>query len=148
MSGARVVALHISLARGAAMTSRQQVQALADYGLADDAHARPGGSRQVLLIDAETLEEFSLAPGAVMENITTLGLDLGALTAGSRLRVGEALLEVTKPCTPCGRMDEIRPGLQENLRGRRGLLARVLTAGAVRVGDAIEVLGPAASPPG
>jgi MOSC domain-containing protein YiiM len=50
------------------------------------------------------------------------------------------LLEVTVPCTPCGHMDEIREGLKEALRGRRGVLCRVLEPGQIRRGDTIEVI--------
>jgi MOSC domain-containing protein YiiM len=63
---------------------------------------------------------------------------------GQRLRIGEALLEVTIPCAPCKRMDDIRPGLQEELRGRRGMLCRVVECGAIRVGDSVELLAPVA----
>ena len=87
----------------------------------------------------ETLEEFGIAPGRARENITTRGIALGTLSLGQRLRVGEALLEVTKPCTPCHQMDEIRQGLQEAIRGRRGLLCRVVEPGRIRRGDRVEV---------
>jgi len=136
----RVVGLYVSPAKGEAMLARQEVEAIADRGIADDAHARPGGSRQVLLMDAETLKELSIRPGAVKENITTLGLNLQALAAGTRLQVGETTLGITKPCTPCDQMDKIRPGLAVALRGRRGMLARVLTGGKIRVGDPIEIV--------
>jgi MOSC domain-containing protein YiiM len=43
-------------------------------------------------------------------------------------------------CDPCSRMDEIRPGLQEELEGRRGMLARVVQTGDVAVGDEIRLL--------
>jgi len=91
-------------------------------------------------MDLETLEELGIPPGAVKENITTRGLNVRDLKGGQRLRVGEALLEVTVPCEPCYRMDEIRRGLQDELRGRRGMLCRVIEAGRIRRGDAIEVL--------
>jgi hypothetical protein len=35
-------------------------------------------------------------------------------------------------------MDEIRAGLKEELRGRRGVLAWVKTGGTVKIGDQIE----------
>jgi MOSC domain-containing protein YiiM len=44
------------------------------------------------------------------------------------------------PCEPCHRMDEIRQGLKEKLRGRRGMLCRVVEAGRIRRGDRIQVL--------
>ena len=88
---------------------------------------------------AETLEILQLEPGTVKENITTSGLDYQAISAGTRLRIGEAVLEATMPCEPCSRMDEIRSGLRTELRGRRGWLFRVAQGGKIRRGDAIEV---------
>jgi MOSC domain-containing protein YiiM len=64
----------------------------------------------------------------------------GELQPGQRLRVGEVVLEVTVPCEPCHRMDEIRQGLRQDLRGRRGMLCRVVEPGRIRRGDMIEVL--------
>ena len=37
-------------------------------------------------------------------------------------------------------MDDIRDGLKEELRGRRGVLAWVKAGGTVRVGDVISVV--------
>ena len=88
----------------------------------------------------EILEEFGLEAGAFKENITTRGLDVMSLERGQRVRVGQALLEATVPCTPCDFIDSIRPGLQEESRGQRGMLFRVLEGGQVRVGDPVTVL--------
>lgn len=136
----RVVALYVSPGKRLSMQAVSEARAVENHGLSNDAHARPGSRRQVLLMDAETLKELALRPGVIKENVTTSGLTLAALAAGTQLRIGEALLEITKPCEPCNRMDEIRPGLQVKLQGRRGLLARVVAGGAIRVGDPIEVL--------
>ncbi len=122
------------------MQEMEGVLAVVNRGLDGCAHGRLGGRRQVLLMDAETLDHFGLTPGVVKENITTRGLALREFGPGQRLRVGEALLEVTLPCEPCRRMDEIRMGLQQELRGRRGMLCRVVEAGRIRRGDRIEVL--------
>jgi MOSC domain-containing protein YiiM len=37
-------------------------------------------------------------------------------------------------------MDEIRMGLQQELRGQRGWLCRVVEAGTIRKGDAVAVM--------
>jgi len=92
----------------------------------------------VLLVDRETLEAMNLAPGILRENITTAGLNVNGLAPGEKLRIGETLLEVTAVCTPCDQMERIRPGLRKELWGRRGMLCRVLEAGVVRAGDAIQ----------
>ena len=117
------------------------VEALADGGLAGDAHSRARGKRQVLLMDAETLEAFHLEFGMIKENITTRGLAVNQLLPGQRLQVGPSVvLEMTVPCEPCFRMDEIRPGLQALLVGKRGMLAHVITGGTIRRGDPITLL--------
>jgi MOSC domain-containing protein YiiM len=96
--------------------------------------------RQVSLMDRETREKFEISPGAVKENIATRGLDFQRLRVGQCLRIGGSLLEITLPCNPCSRMDEIRQGLQNELRGQRGWLCRVVESGKIRRGDRIEVL--------
>ena len=137
---AEVVRLFVAVVHRQPMQEVEAVGALVERGFEKCIHGRPGSRRQVLLMDLETLEQLGVPPGAVKENITTRGLEVQALKAGQRLRVGEALFEVSVPCEPCHRMDEIRPGLQEELRGRRGMLCRVVEGGRIRRGDGVEVL--------
>ena len=115
-----------------------EVRALPDSGLEGCAHARKGSPRQVLLMDSETLEAMDLRPGIIRENVTTSGINVNGLVAGQRLRVGEAQLEVSMVCTPCDLLEKIRPGLRRELRGRRGMLCRVIAGGMIRRGDSVE----------
>ena len=122
------------------MEEVDEVEVVANKGFRGCIHGRLGSKRQVSLIDRETLEKLGVAPGRVKENITTRGMDLQALSTGQILRVGEqCVLEITGPCHPCARMDEIRRGLQEELRGQRGWLCKVNVGGRIRCGDRIEV---------
>jgi MOSC domain-containing protein YiiM len=109
-------------------------------GIPGDKHFSPGSLRELLLIEEETLAEFGLAAGTVRENLTVRGLPLMALPEGTRLLVGDAELEITKICEPCSFIESLRPGLQAEFEGRRGMLARVLVAGAAKPGDAVAVL--------
>ena len=136
---AEVLHLFQCLAHGEPMREFDEVLAIENKGFKECIHGRSGSTRQVLVMDHETLEEFGIAPGRARENITTRGIALGTLPLGQRLRAGEVLLEVTKPCTPCHQMDEIRQGLQEAIRGRRGLLCRVVKSGRIRRGDRLEI---------
>jgi MOSC domain-containing protein YiiM len=122
------------------MEELSEIRAVNDTGIEGCAHARPGGKRQVLLVDRETLEAMNLRPGIIRENITTDGLNVNSLLIGQVLRVGEARLEVSAVCTPCDQMEAIRPGLRKELWGRRGMLCRVLDGGVIRRGDSIEKL--------
>lgn len=108
-------------------------------GIEGDAHARPKSSRQVLLMAEENCDAFGLAPGEVRENITTRGIDLQNLPAGTVLEIGTASLIITKDCEPCAFIDGLRPGLKARMERRRGMLARVVKGGEIRVGDEITL---------
>ena len=120
------------------MEELAEVMAVTDFGFEGCAHARRDSKRQLLLMDSESLQAMELRPGMVRENITTAGLNVNGLETGQVLRVGEARLEVCMVCTPCDQMEKIRPGLRKELRGRRGMLCRVVSGGVIRRGDAIE----------
>jgi MOSC domain-containing protein YiiM len=82
---------------------------------------------------------LGLQYGIVKENITSMGINLDSLVSGAILMLGEEVeLKISKECIPCSRMDEIRPGLQDALKGRRGTLASVIKGGLVTIGDKIR----------
>ncbi|HEY3524246.1 MAG TPA: GNAT family N-acetyltransferase, partial [Candidatus Limnocylindrales bacterium] len=100
------------------------------------------------VIEALRAEGHPIFPGSVGENLTTEGLVISDLPAGTRLAIGEALLEVTTPSMPC---DNIIDSFSDRKSGRISILthphdsrmyARVLREGIVRTGDGIRVLPP------
>jgi MOSC domain-containing protein YiiM len=128
------------------MEEVEEVQVIKNFGLEGCAHARPGGGpRQVLLVDRETLEAMDLRPGVVRENITTEGMDVNSLAMKQELRIGEVRLQVGEICHPCDQLEKVRPGLRREMRGRRGMLCRVLEGGMIRRGDTIEKISPTAN---
>jgi MOSC domain-containing protein YiiM len=122
------------------MDARERVQAIEGHGLDGCAHARTGTKRQVLFASAQHLDALGVEHGRIRENFTVEGADVHDWPVGQQLRIGSALFEITMVCDPCSRMDEIRPGLQAELVGRRGMLARVVESGEVAAGDSIELL--------
>ncbi len=135
---ASVVHLQIKPAEGAPMKPVPSVTAIAGYGLKDDANAGRS-QRQVLIIEHELLNEFQLPTGDVRENITVQGIQLAGMAAGTRIRVGNALLEATLDCAPCQFIEDKRPGLRAMMEGKRGTLFKVIEGGEIAVGDSIEV---------
>ena len=91
------------------------------------------------MISNTVLDEFELSPGSLSENMVVDGLDVMRFDNGQRLQIGQAVLEVLGPCDPCSQMDRIRNGLKQTLVGKRGRFAKVVTAGIIRVGDAITL---------
>ena len=77
------------------------------------------------------------------ENLRTTGLDVTGGRIGERWRIGDVLLEVRKPRTPCRNLEQRvgREGfhLDFNATGRVGALCRVLEPGTVAADDALVV---------
>src|SRR5437870_11934718 len=109
-------------------------------GIEGDKHAVATSDRQVLLADQEALDEVGVEPGTIKENLTVEGLHVMGLPVGTRVRVGDsAVLEITKVCEPCFRMDEIRMGLKAELVGRRGMVARVVNGASIAAGGRLTL---------
>ena len=140
----RIASLQICVGHRKPMEVVDSATFVAGFGIEGDRHAVTSGARtarQILLIDEQTLEGFGLVHGHVRENVTVTDIDLHALEAGQRLALGDHIvLEITGHCNPCERMDEIRPGLREELEGQRGMLATVITGGLASVGDVVRAV--------
>ena len=106
---AKVLYLFRAPKRRAAMEELPTARVIENAGFEGCAHARPGGKRQVLLVDIETLRALQLAPGIIRENITTEGFEVNELAIGEGLEVGEVELEVSSVCAP-GELMEHNPG--------------------------------------
>lgn len=136
--GGTIDRLFIKKARGSPMAEVGEARAVAGKGLEGDA-SFGSDDRQVLLMESETLDRFGIAPGIARENLLVSGFRLADLKAGARIRIGLAVvLEVTGDCEPCEFMDEVRVGLRQEIQGERGILARVLDGGRIRVGDPVR----------
>ncbi len=92
----------------------------------------------------ERLVGHPLPPAAFGENLTTEGLTEENAHIGDRFRIGTAVVQVTQPRQPCSTLAFVwnRPGLVKEVveSGRTGFYLRVLEAGVVAPGDAIELL--------
>jgi MOSC domain-containing protein YiiM len=122
------------------MEELSEIEVVQDFGFKGCVHGRQGSDRQILLMDKETLDLMNLRPGIIRENITTEGLNVNGLAIGQQVQVGPVHLEVRAVCTPCDQLEKVRPGLRRELRGRRGMLCRVLEGGLIRRGDPIDKL--------
>lgn len=121
------------------MEPLESARVFENEGVEGCAHRR-GGKRNVLFVAIEDLESLDVAPGRVKENFTVRGADVMRWPIGQRLEIGNAEFEVSMVCDPCELMEEIRPGLQGELEGKRGMLARVIRTGDVSLGDEIRLL--------
>ncbi|MBT9394511.1 MOSC domain-containing protein [Hymenobacter sp. NST-14] len=124
--------------------------------LGDHARPRPGGKRQLTLIQHEHLAAVAgflglpepLDPARLRRNLVVSGLNLLALKS-RHIQIGEeVLLEITGECHPCSRMEEeLGPGGYNAMRGHGGLTARIVRGGVIRTGDVVSVVSPPAASP-
>jgi len=120
------------------MREFEVVSAVENKGFQDCIHGRSGSTRQVLLMDLETLEEFGIAPGRVRET-SRRGIALETLALGERLRAGEALLEVTKPCEPCHQMTKSGKVFRKRFAGGAAFCAALSNPAASAVAIALKL---------
>lgn len=160
----RVVAVCASAEHGVPKYAQESV-VIGLQGVKDDYHAGPINRhkktgdpepnwRQVTLVAQEVLEELNtrlgttLKPGDLGENILMAGLgDLSQLNKGTRLELGsDVVLEVTAQNRPCDTIRVYHPTLVEEITGKRGIAAVVVTPGSVRPGDACRIVPGALEP--
>jgi MOSC domain-containing protein YiiM len=79
-------------------------------------------------------------PAALTRRNLTVSDGVVPRDPGSRIRIGDVLLEVVRVAAPCKLLDDtIGVGAQEALRRRGGSVCRVLESGVVRLGDEVTL---------
>lgn len=128
-------------------TPTQKVQLVQNHGIAGDRKAGRNARRQLNLLSTAWLAEkeaqgYKTEPGQFGEQLIVEGLDLESLAAGTRLKLGaEAIIEITMPRIGCTRLEAAQGA--GNLDGTHiGVLSKVLSGGAIHVGDEVAVVAP------
>jgi MOSC domain-containing protein YiiM len=163
-----VLAVHRSSSHSFSKFAEDAITLVEGLGVEGDAHAgstvkhrsrvkrdpAAPNLRQVHLLQSELFDalleqDHAVFPGDLGENVTTRGLDLLALPAGTVLRLGaQAEVEVTGLRNPCSQIDRFQPGLTAKVLDRdangelvrkAGVMAVVRRGGAVHAGDDIVV---------
>jgi MOSC domain-containing protein YiiM len=99
----------------------------------------------VSLLALESIEKMQrlglgVDAGDFAENLTTRGIDLPSLPIGTRLAVGDVLIEVTQIGKECHTRCAIYHQAGDCVMPKEGIFARVLRGGVVKPGDRVEVL--------
>ena len=134
------------------LISVREVRAVAGEGLDGDRYYKkigtfsnkPGGGRQITLIELESVEalkrdlKIELEPAQTRRNIVTRGVPLNHLV-GQQFRLGrEVMLQGVRLCEPCDHLERLTlRGVREGLLHRAGLRADIIRGGTIRVGDSI-----------
>ncbi len=141
---AEVVSVNISEKKGTVKREVPEIRLKLRHGILGDAHAGDW-HRQISLLAEESVDKMrallpGLEPGAFAENINTRGLELKTLPVGTRLRLGETVVEVTQIGKECHSDCEIKKRTGKCVMPTEGIFAVVVTEGTVRKGDESEIL--------
>lgn len=141
---ANVVAVCVSKNKGERKTPVDQVELCERHGIAGDGHAGEW-HRQVSLLALESIEKMramglDVTTGDFAENITTQGINLPLLPVGTRLAVGDTLLEVTQIGKECHTRCAIFHQAGDCVMPKEGIFATVLRGGSMRAGSGITVV--------
>lgn len=141
---AKVLAVCISEQKGTMKHEVSEIKLKKQHGIIGDAHAGDW-HRQLSLLGTESVEKMrrvlpDIPIGAFAENILTEGVVLPQLPIGTRLRVGETLLEITQIGKECHAACAIRKQVGDCVMPREGVFAVVLEEGTIRAGDPIEIV--------
>lgn len=168
MKEAEVVAVSKSAGHSFSKPVQEVITLIAGAGVQGDAHQgaqvkhrsrvrrdpHAPNLRQVHLLHSELLVQlaaagFSITPGQIGENITTINVPLLDLPRGTRLQLGaRAVVEVTGLRNPCTQLDEFLPGLKSACLDRddkgqpvykAGIMSVVVRGGDVRASDRIRI---------
>ena len=139
----KVLAVNVSLNKGERKTPAPEVTLREKHGIEGDAHAGDW-HRQVSLLAQESIAKMQalgldVKEGDFAENITTEGVDLVSLPIGTRIELGETLLEVTQIGKECHTRCAIFYQAGDCVMPKEGIFAKVLKGGVVRPGDRVVV---------
>lgn len=141
----KVIAVNISEEKGVIKNPIEKGFFRINHGLDGDAHAG-NWHRQVSLLGIESIKKMKavgidiLGTGQFAENITTEGLTLYELPVGTKLKIGEVLLEVTQIGKECHKGCKIKELVGECVMPKEGIFVKVLEEGYIKAGDNIEVI--------
>ena len=139
-----IQAICISEVRGVQKHAIPEADLTPEWGIVGDAHAG-NWHRQISLLAEESVDQMrallpQLKAGAFAENINTRGVELKALPVGTRLRIGETVVEVTQIGKECHNDCAIKKATGSCVMPTEGIFAVVVKEGTVRAGDPIQIV--------
>ena len=141
----KVLSINISEKKGTPKTKINPGVLIEDFGFEGDAHAGKW-HRQVSLLAKESIDKSKGLPtdglchGVFAENITTEGIELYTIPVGTRLHVGECIIEISQIGKECHEGCAIQKLVGKCVMPREGVFAKVIKGGRVFEGDIIDII--------
>jgi len=139
---AKVRAICISERKGTEKNFVAEADFIENHGILNDAHAGDW-HRQVSLLAYEKISDFNkqganVVDGAFGENLVIEGIDLSALSIGTKLKCNDVEFELTQIGKECHNHCSIYYKMGKCIMPKYGVFAKVVIGGKIRVGDGIN----------
>ena len=146
--------IHITSAKSHPMQALQSATLIAGRGIEGDRYylqtgtysGQPGEDRQITLIESEMLARVAADCGQMIQmhehrrNLTVTGVPLQHLV-GQQFTVGAVVLQGVRINQPCKYLNLIlKRDVYMPLWNRSGLNCKIITGGAIHVGDTLRAL--------
>lgn len=141
----KILSLNTSKDKGTIKHQVNSFTLIENFGVLDDAHAG-ASKRQVSLLAYESFKKMVQPDGTVLpfgsfaENITTEGIELFTLPIGTKLSIGNAILEVSQIGKTCHTGCEISKTVGSCVMPKEGIFCTVLKGDVINVGEEIVIL--------
>ncbi len=113
-------------------------------GIINDKHYNKNIDRSVLIASLESYalvknHNIDVLYGALGENLL-IDYNPYHLPTGSRLKIGNVILEISQHCTLCKSLTKVDTKLPKLLKDDRGIFSKVIKPGNIKEGDDIYLL--------
>lgn len=113
-----------------------------EEGVFGDKFYAKGKDRSVLIASMDSYNlalenNVVAAKGSLGENIL-IDINPYNLESGSKVTMGEVVLEITQNCTICNSLAKVDSKLPELLKNDRGIFAKIIKSGKIRKGDTVK----------
>lgn len=138
-----VKALFVSI-KGEENRVAKEIITLDENGVVEDKFYGKNIQRSVLIAsqvsyDLAKENDIDVEYGKLGENIL-MDYNLYHLEVGTKIQIGDALLEITMPCTLCNGLSKVNNKLPKLLKSDRGIFTRTIKEAQVKKGDKVYLL--------
>jgi MOSC domain-containing protein YiiM len=136
----------IKITSRAEMQTREAADVSVKNGISGDLRGNQG-DRQITVLSESSWQKAcdslntDLPWTTRRANLFIDGIEFGAADVGKILRIGDIELKITEETKPCALMDQQQQGLRSALTPdwRGGVCCRVITGGAIQLGDRVSL---------
>ena len=139
----KVLALFISTKESATPIEKMVIN-VDEKGIIGNKHYDTDTQRSILItsIESYTLaknNQIKMPHSSLGENLL-IDYNPYTLPIGSKLQIGNAILEISQNCTLCNHLSNIDKKLPQLLKKDRGIFGKVVQNGSIEVGNEIYLL--------